>query len=309
MLNYSLLLHGIDPSALPGAVVADLLSAVDRGARGAVRLRIEGRSTARGGVPPAWLNQAADFDVVGMTEGIAGVRLRAPTLAEAVPERFGQGDLFPRLDPCASGLTLLGESLRDALAGNEDSDDYDEPLLEAFEDFRRVLRCGVTSLEMRNGRRGPGEVTVTAEGIRTVQRLHRQTPSPQRVRLAGKVDAIRHSDRAFTLVLEGVAVRGVLAEGEPESLSPYWGRLAVVSGTAHFRPSGHLLRVEADRLVPATDGDAQTWGTLPVPLDFAPDARSLRREQGPRSGINAVFGAWPGDETDDELIRLIEELS
>ncbi len=70
MLNYTLLLHGhlaLD-SGLPGPLLRDLLDAVDDSTRGAVRLRLEGRSQAKGGFPPAWVNQAAAFDMVGFTK-------------------------------------------------------------------------------------------------------------------------------------------------------------------------------------------------------------------------------------------------
>src|SRR5215212_3372306 len=55
MQPYTLLLHGREGSgALPASLVRALLDALDDGARGAVRLRLEGRSRAGGGVAPGW---------------------------------------------------------------------------------------------------------------------------------------------------------------------------------------------------------------------------------------------------------------
>ncbi|HEX2208933.1 MAG TPA: hypothetical protein VHG93_14745 [Longimicrobium sp.] len=283
---------------------------MDRGAKGAVRLRLEGRSSAKGGFPPAWVNDAAAFRMAGFHRGTPGIELRIPSLLEALPQRFVQADLFPPVDASDSALTLMGRSLDEALSGNEDSDAYDPPLLRSFEGFREVFRHGVEAVEIRNGRADRPSLTVTPEGIQTVRRLHRQTPRSQRVRIAGKVDAIRHSDRAFTLVLQsGEQIRGVLADGEPEVLAPFFGRVAAVSGVAQFRPSGSLLRVDADLLQLADDQDLALWSDLPRPV-FAPtDFREMRRLQGPRSGINAVIGAWPGDETDEEIAAMLEEMS
>lgn len=312
MLNYSLRLHGIEThdSGLPGPLLRDLLGAVDDSARGAVRLRLEGRSQAKGGFPPAWVNQAAAFDMVGFTEDVPGVTLRAPTLREALPGRFAQQSLFPEVDPSKTGLVLMIESLEEALHGNQDSDAYDEALLKTFGEFRRLFNHGVHALEMRNGRLDAPVLTITPGGMDTVRRLRRETPRPQRVRVAGKVDEIRHSDRAFTLILEsGEGVRGVLAEAEPEELARYFGRSAVVSGMAQFRPSGTLLRVDADLLEPATERDVAVFSEVPEPLLAAHDAQELRRPQGARSGINAIVGKWPGDETDDEIFAMIEEMS
>jgi hypothetical protein len=39
------------------------------------------------------------------------------------------------------------------------------------------------------------------------------------------------------------------------------------------------------------------------------DPRILDRPQGPDSGLNAVMGKWPGDETDEEVLAMLEELS
>jgi hypothetical protein len=39
------------------------------------------------------------------------------------------------------------------------------------------------------------------------------------------------------------------------------------------------------------------------------DPRILHQPQGPDSGLNAVMGKWPGDETDEEILALLEELS
>ena len=50
--------------------------------------------------------------------------------------------------------------------------------------------------------------------------------------------------------------------------------------------------------------------------DFGPpvlvrnlDRRALHRPQGPDSGINAIIGRLPGDESDEEIVALLDELS
>jgi hypothetical protein len=35
----------------------------------------------------------------------------------------------------------------------------------------------------------------------------------------------------------------------------------------------------------------------------------LRKPQGAKSGINAVIGKWPGDETEEIITAILEELS
>ncbi len=39
------------------------------------------------------------------------------------------------------------------------------------------------------------------------------------------------------------------------------------------------------------------------------DRRFLHVPQGPDSGINLLIGKWPGDESEEEILALLEELS
>lgn len=310
MLKYSLRLLGPDArgARIGAGTLKAVLDVLTEGARGALRLRAEGRSAARGTVP-GWLARAADFDVLGFKPGSTVIELEARTLGEAAPDRFSQGDLLLDLDPSQSCLGLLQGSLVEALEGKQDSELFDEALLDRFEGFAEVLSREITAIEFTNGLPGSRRsVTVDRERIENVRRLRRETPPEQRVRLAGWLDAIRHSDRMFTLKLEsGSTLRGV-AEGVPtDVLRDLFGKKAMVSGTAFFRPSGKLLRVEADHLEPAGD-DFSFWSVEPRPLWGALEP-SLRQPQGPRSGINSIIGQWPGDESDEEVARALKELS
>jgi hypothetical protein len=72
-------------------------------------------------------------------------------------------------------------------------------------------------------------------------------------------------------------------------------------------PSGAVLRVEADD-VRAGEGNLALWSSAPRPALAALDTRALRRSQGPRSGVSAVFGQWRSDESDDVFEQAISEL-
>lgn len=310
MLKYSLRLLGPEArgARISGRLLRAVLDVLTEGARGALRLRAEGRSTARGTVP-SWLVRAADFDVIGFKPGSTVIELEASPLEEVAPERFAQGDFLLELNPADTSLGLLQGSLAEALEGKQDSDLFDEGLLGKFEGFGEILSREVTAIELTNGLPGgrPG-VTVDSDRLASVRRLRRETPPAQRVRVAGRLDAIRHSDRMFTLMLEtGATLRGVAEGVPPEVLAGLFGKMAVVSATAFFRPSGKTLRLEADHIEPAGD-DSAFWSVEPRPLWGAAEL-SLRQPQGPRSGINAIMGQWPGDESDEELARALEELS
>jgi hypothetical protein len=135
-----------------------------------------------------------------------------------------------------------------------------------------------------------------------------QLPPEQRVRLAGLLDNIRYSDRMFTLKLEsGVTLRGSADGVPPGILASLFGKMVTVSAMAVFRPSGRVLRLQADHIEPAGD-DFSLWFVEPRPLWGAAEP-SLRQPQGPRSGLNAIIGRWPGDESEAEIAAALEELS
>lgn len=288
-------------------LLRDLLDVVVDGCRQAVRLNVEGRSTAKG-KPPAWLERAATFEVVALHEGSTVLVVEAPSLAEAAPEHFGQSDLFRTVDPARSCLDLLEESVHDAIAGQVDSDAYDDELVRTFEEFSRVLRHGVEAVEL--GGRIP--VRIDAGSVEALRRLRRAIPPDQHVRLAGKLDVLRHHDRMFTVILEsGLNVRGVV-NGDTVDLSALgglWGQEAVVIGVAKFRPSGSVLRIEAERIDRAYGQDLSLWNAEPRPVFGVLDERALRQPQGPRSGVSAIFGQLPDIEGDDDIIEALDRLS
>jgi hypothetical protein len=152
-------------------------------------------------------------------------------------------------------------------------------------------------------------VGTVISALAKIEWLWRRTPAPQSVRLAGCLDSLCLSDRAFTLVLaSGETVRGLAVGVEPRDLAVYFGESVLVAGRAVFRPSGSVLRIEAEEVEPAA-GDIRVWSRMPVPIFRRLDLRTLHQPQGPRSGINALIGRWPGDESDEEVLELLEEIS
>jgi hypothetical protein len=296
---------GMRGTRVDALLLRDLLDAVVEGTRGAVRLRMEGRSSARG-TPPSWLDRASAFDLVAIEEGSTEVALEAKALARAVPEQFQQIQMFGGLDGSLSCLDLFGESLRDAVAAKPDSDLFDDHLLDTFGSISRVFGHGVQKVHVHGAER----LTVDEAAAANLKTLKRNIPADQRVVVVGKLDALRHSDRMFTLVLDdGRVVRGVVTPSvDLGVLGTLWGKRARVAGLSKFRPSGAVLRIEAESVVEA-EGDLSLFTGMPRPLLAELDLRSLHQPQGARSGLAAIVGKWPGDESDEEIAELLAELS
>ncbi len=82
-----------------------------------------------------------------------------------------------------------------------------------------------------------------------------------------------------------------------------------MSGVAKFRPSGSVLRIEAEWIERANERDLSLWASGPRPILDALDQRALHQPQGPRSGATAIFGQLTGIESDDDIIEALDRLS
>lgn len=288
-----------------GALLRDLLAELLDSAQQALRLRVEGRSRAQGKLP-GWLEKAANFDLIDIEAGSSVLVLEAPAVAEAAPERFAQLQFFAPFDPNLTCIELLQETLCDALSERNDSDLYDDGLVATLEGFERVMRHGVDSISFMSD----AAPRIDANGLRALHRLRDAIPRDQAVLVEGKLDELRHSDRFFTLILEsGERIRGIATEEvDLDRLGELWAKPVRVQGIAKFRPSRALLRVDAE-WIEATDGGPSPWSKMPRPFSSPGEVQVPSRPQGPRSGISAIFGKWPGDETEAELIEALERMS
>src|SRR5204863_3163568 len=106
----------------------------------------------------------------------------------------------------------------------------------------------------------------------------------------------------------GQEVQGMLDQGDVDALKDLFRQPVLVLGRAVYRASGHVLRVEADEIQPATDRD-RFFMTLPKPRRRRFDLRNVLREQGHKKGVEAILGQWPGDETDEVIQQALKEIS
>ena len=248
---------------ISGLLLRDLLTLVANGASRALRMRVEGRSTAAG-PKPAWLDPGSAFDFLGVSTGSSVVHLGAAPLADAAPTHFRQASFF--LDNRKTAIELWRESLADALRGETDSDLFDRSMLVDFRNrLKQLFSHDVTELEVADGVLPAAKLVVRPATVAQIDRLERQTPQSRQVRVAGKLDVIRHSDRRLTLNLaNGIELSCWAGEIAEDQLRSMWGQPVVVSGRAVFRPSGRVLVVESDHIVPATEQELELWSDEPA---------------------------------------------
>jgi len=310
IVTHQVILHSTEDIAgrLPAESIGCVLAELPAVAELAISLSVRHRSTCRG-KRPDWLLRAADVRFVGHDGAI--LLLEAPTLAQAAPELYRQGEFWPtRPDGADTGLDLLGDLLAEVATENPEGENFDAPLLRRLSRFRKVFEGPFDALSLITRRYTESTpASMTRETLAVAEQIWRSTPVPQRVRVVGSLDMLRVSTRTFALRLDdGHEIRGVLPDGMAEQCGPLLNRRVLVRGKAVFRPSGRLLRVDADTIDLATD-ESGIWSRMPTTAAGRLDHSQLRKPQGPRSGMSAILGKWPGDETDEQISEALEQLS
>ena len=273
------------------------------------------RNTSRlPGRRPEWFKRASDIRFVGVSKGPEDATLlhfEAPRFGDAAEDLYRQGKLF-KVRPCQedTGFDLFGDVLTDIRNSDEDSIKFDAKLLKEVARFARWgPREEVESVAV-SGHRLAADYppTLDADLASAAQSMCSRTPPTSRARIAGKLDMIRDHDNVFEMILDGnVTVRGLWTNGKMATLGDFFGQEIVVEGQAVFRVSGKLLRIEAQAVKAATGAD-DFFRRIPAPAAQRLEKRSLLRPQPENTGAGAIYGGWPGDETEQEILAALKEM-
>lgn len=126
--------------------------------------------------------------------------------------------------------------------------------------------------------------------------------------VSGTIDEIKYSTKDFRLTLpDGSHILGRLAPTvEAESLRALWGHPATVEGVVHFKASGQPRLIEARKVLAEAPGDA-VFRQLPVAdAPIAGEEGRIRLSAADSINLNRIANKWPGDESIDELMAMID---
>jgi hypothetical protein len=128
--------------------------------------------------------------------------------------------------------------------------------------------------------------------------------------VSGWLDSLTASRRTFQLKLSsGRTLRGVLPPGDPAVFAPLFMQKVVVDGEAWFRPSGAVAQIIANHIRLATPKD-DIWEQVPRPRPRSIEELKPRTPVPPGANVmDLIWGRWPGDESEEEVLKALEELS
>jgi hypothetical protein len=269
-------------------------------------------SRAKGRVS-SFLKTAADIRFVGIEgEGNDKTWLHfevAPFEAVA-RELFQQQKLWddsPKPDETA--FELLGAALEDIAIHKTDSDRFDSGLLNRVKSYRRILERGVRSITLPDARLTT-QPRLDQSVVRAASELVSLTPSDRRVRVVGRLDVMGASQSVLKLqVRPGQYVMARWEGAEPiDSLRALFNREIVVEGAGIFRPSGGLLRIDADAIEMALPSD-ESFRHVPVAQPRKDFQRLVRLKPREESAYARILGSIPAEESDEEFRAAVEAMS
>ena len=280
-----------------------MLSSLEGTLLDAVRMGFLHSSRARGRVPNS-LHAAADARFLGHTgeDGATLLRFEVPTFGSVAAELFQQRLLWddgPK--PEETAFELFGAALHDVAVRRTESNSFDPGLLRRIRTYQRVLTRGVELITLPDtnaARRGQIDTDV----VIAASELWAVTPPSRRVRVTGRLDVMGASQGVLKLNVRPGEIVTALWEGEQpvESLREYFNRDVVVEGLAIFRPSGSMLRIDADAIVAASSDDEFFRGipTGTVQRDYH---KLARLKVGDKSAYAQLRGSLTGEESDEEF--------
>jgi hypothetical protein len=259
------------------------------------------------------LKNAADVRFVGFN-GRGGdateLFFEVPILGDVAPEFFAQSTLWEDFGPRSTdtAFELFGAALNDIGDKRADSSRYDPPFLRRIANYNSVLKRGVARVSMPDVDL-PHGAQINASVVRAANELAVVTPSSHRVRIAGRLDLMGASQGVLKVEVNSGEVVTALWDGEDpiEKLRELFNRDVVVEGLAVFRPSGSLLRIDADEVVLASvqDDFFRHVPTAAVVKDFA---KIARLKPGDRSAYRQLRGSMPAEESDAEFEAALASL-
>jgi hypothetical protein len=277
----------------------------------AVRMGFLQSSRPHGRIPPT-LQRAAEARFVGHDgDGPDATLLHfeVPRFVDVAGPLFRQKRLWDDgPQPEETAFELFGGALRDVALVREDSVRYDPGLLKRIRSYQQLLRKGVGRIEMPDTlepRRGHIDATVVA----TARDLISVTPAPRRVRVAGRLDLLGVSQALLRVEVrpgEVVTARWEGTEGI-ETFRDLLNRDVALEGTGVFRPSGLLLRIDADALARA-GADADFFRTVPSGPRRADYRKSARLKVVERSPYARLLGSIPSEESDEAFEAALDAL-
>jgi len=297
--------------ASPGISIAfgsKLFRQIERTVQPCVRMALTGRS-AQVGQPQKWLQAAWDVRAIGFSRRGSDtvIHMSVPRLGDAAPKVFEQSKLWDEdVSPDETALELLGKLVHDVREQITNSDSYDAPMLNRLTGWNGLLESKIRTVVLPTRGNQSQNSILDDSVVASARALSNRIPPERQVRVVGKIDMVRYSTRSLGLRLDdGNEVHCSVVNEEINELKELLNKDVTVLGKAIYRPSGSVLRLDVQQVLETTVGREQ-FSQVPQSMESRPKIE--RRPQTAKAGVAAMFGTWPGEESEEDLLTALSEL-
>lgn len=307
MKSHKIFLEGATKGGLrvPASVLRGLLAALEEGVRQATRFAIDGESTKKGPMPK-WLDDAWEsVDFLGLEPGSVAISFEAKPLEEVVPDIGNQLAMFDvsqisRKTP----FELFATVLSDSITKPQEEISADRPLLETCLRFSKSIQPHYSHMRISVDGRKESTFVVGKNELQRIETIKENSPEPRAVRVCGLLDEISATKPdAWILMADGSRIRVHLSSLDKERLRTLFGARVALTGVGKFKPSGQISLISTDHLEEAVDADEVFSCSTAIASQ-----QLLLRPPKKESALSDSFGAWPGDESLEELIERLREI-
>ena len=278
-----------------------------------VRMGFLHTSRARGRIPGG-IKRAADVRYLGHSaesDGVTVLRFEVAPFGEVAADLFSQAQLWEDgPQPEQTAFELLAAALVDVGSRRVESSRFDPGMLRRIGGYRKLFgKDGLTSIALPDVMLHQS-ARLDASVVQSARELAHATPQSRRVRVAGRLDLMGASQGVLKLHVGSGGIVTAIWEGEEslDQFAPLFNKDVVCEGLGVFRPSGTLLRIDADALAPASAGD-DFFRYAPVAEANIDLARTARLRPVESSVYASFLGSIPPEESDEEFAAAVDALS
>lgn len=277
-----------------------------------VRMGFLHSSHPRGRIPRG-IKAAADVRFIGHSQAddhATLLRFEVSPFGDVAADLFRQARLWddmPTRDQTA--FELLAAALDDISTRREDGNRFDPGLLLTIARYKVIFRRGLSRIVLTDIA-APRPALFDRGVIEAAHALSVTTPQSRRVRVSGRLDLMGVSQGVLKIHVPGGAVVTALWDRRKpiDEMIPLLNRDVVCEGIGVFRPSGTLLRIDADVVAAARAGDA-SFAIVPRAPRVADIKRQLLLKSGEASAYRELLGSVPAEESDEDFAAAIETMS
>ena len=204
-------------------------------------------------------------------------------------------------------MALVIMSFTAALSDEDDKNMIDEPLIDELLRFKKFFQTDTEKVLLTNRSSIP-EIEFSRKEIDKIESLFKTIPQPQKTVVAGVIDEMKFSrEQVILTTSENKKIVVIVSKDLFVDLKEFFGQEIAINGMAHFKPGGQLSYVKMESF-----GVAGKAGRI---LSRKPDKMTMQqqialqiREGKKRNPIDEIIGTWPGNETDEEFEKMLNDL-